>query len=314
MSQQFTPTSFTQQRILVTGATGFIGSHLCARLKASGAIVHGVTRKPGTVLPMCDTTHIADVGIESDVNRLVAGIAPDYIFHLASHVSGSRALEELEPTFQSNLASVVHLLRHVSRSNCKRLVLAGSLEESADATPSSPYAAAKNAATLYARMCFNLYQTPVTIARLFMVYGPGQPDVRKLVPYVAVSLLSGRRAFLSSGVRPVDWVYIDDVVDALMACALDPGTIGKTVDVGTGQLTTVRSVAERIGKFAGSLEGPVFGAVEDRRSEQVRAADPSDATRIIGRPLTPLDEGLRRTVDWYRAKLDAGELDPTEVD
>lgn len=298
----------------MTGATGFIGQHLCTRLRQAGAIVTGVTRQPQASLAGCQTVEVADLSVEQEVAGVLQRATPDFVFHLASRVTGSRSIDELEPTFQANLASVVHLLKHVTSTNVRRLVLAGSLEESRDSVPSSPYAAAKSAATTYARMCFALYQTPVTIARLFMVYGPGQPDVRKLVPYVAVSLLSGRKAFLSSGARPVDWVYIDDVVDALLACALDPETLGKSVDVGTGHLTTVRSVAEQIGKLAGALEGPVFGAVGDRSSEQVRAADPTDAVRIIGRPLTSLDEGLKRTVEWYRSKLSAGELDPSSVD
>ncbi len=281
-------------------------------MSEAGAIVHAISRQPREATISISHQHVADMSIEADVARVIADAQPDYVFHLASRVSGSRSIDEMEPTFSSNLASTVHLLRHVTGTTCRRIVLAGSLEESA--APSSPYAAAKNAASMYARMCFDLYQTPITIARLFMVYGPDQPDVRKLVPYVAVSLLSGRRASVSSGVRPVDWVYIEDVVDALLASASDPATLGKTIDVGTGQLTTVRSVAERIAKLAGSTDGPVFGAVDDRIAEEVRAADPTDAARIIGRPLTPLDEGLRRTVAWYRERLRSGELDPSIVD
>ena len=157
-------------------------------------------------------------------------------------------------------------------------------------------------------MFHELYQTPITIARLFMVYGPGQHDGRKLVPYVALSMLAGKRPALSSGVRPVDWVYIDDVVQALLGCAVAPELNGKTIDIGTGHLTTVRSVAEQIGQLIGKSDGPVFGAIDDRAAEQVRAADPIQAQRLLGRPLTELDEGLKRTVDWYRRRVEKGEL------
>jgi nucleoside-diphosphate-sugar epimerase len=144
-----------------------------------------------------------------------------------------------------------------------------------------------------------LYAAPVVTARLFMVYGPGQRDERKLVPYVVRSLLAGESPRVSSGVRPVDWVYVADVVEALLCCATAPGLEGRTIDVGTGRLTTVRDVALRLSRLIGGGE-PIFGVVEDRPFEQVRAADPAALTALLGRPPTALDAGLRDTVAWYR--------------
>lgn len=306
MSDSFA--NLAQQRVLITGASGFIGSRLCGRLQEIGAEIHSVSRQPLDVAGC--TSHVADLADRAAVDRLLADVCPDYIIHLASHVTGSRAVSEVAATFDSILASTVHLLRAASGTDCRRIVLAGSLEEtdSVDGTPSSPYAAAKSAAAMYARMFFALYQTPVTIARLFMVYGPGQHDVRKLVPYVATSLLSGKTPNLTSGVRPVDWVYVDDVVDALIRCAITPGLEGKTVDVGTGEMTSVRGVAEQIAKLVGRGE-PVFGAVDDRQLEQVRAADVAETRTLIGRPPTTLDDGLRKTVAWYRERVERGEID-----
>ena len=254
--------------------------------------------------------HALDVSDGPSVERLIADIAPRYVFHLASRVNASREVSEVAATFNSNLASTVHLLRALTNTPCRRIVLAGSLEEtdSSNETPSSPYAAAKSAAAMYARMFFELYRTPVTIARLFMVYGPGQRDARKLIPYVAVSLLSGRTPRLGSGVRPVDWVYVDDVVDALVSAAITPGLEGKTIDVGTGRMTTVRSVAEQVATLVGGGQ-PVFGAIDDRPQEQVRAAHPADVSRILGHDLTTLHEGLERTVAWYREQIAGGEFD-----
>lgn len=298
---------YSGKPVLVTGAGGFIGRQLCDKLTKLGAIVHAVVRSDST-LPEGVIPHRLDVSDAQAISQLVAEVAPEFVFHLASRVSGSRALEEIEATFLSNLASTVYLLRAVTETRCRRIVLAGSLEEARDDIPSSPYAAAKSAASMYARMFHRLYGTPITIARLFMVYGPGQSDARKLVPYVSLSLLSGKSPRLSSGVRPVDWVYIDDVVQALLTLAVRPETLGQAVDVGTGQLTTVRSVAEQISRLVGARPGPVFGAIEDRAAEEVRRADPTVASTLLGRPFTDLEHGLRQTVDWYRQKLEQGEF------
>src|SRR5262249_11002191 len=141
--------------------------------------------------------------------------------HLASHVSGSRNLTAVLPTLQANLISTVNLMTAAVEADCPRIVLAGSLEEShgSDAVPSSPYAAAKSSASSYARMFHSLYGLQTITLRIAMVYGPDQPDESKLIPYVIRSLLGGNAPRLSSGRREVDWVYIEDVVDAMIASA-----------------------------------------------------------------------------------------------
>jgi len=125
-----------------------------------------------------------------------------------------------------------NLLIAGAENSAGRMVLAGSFEEpdEVDTAPCSPYAAAKWAASGYARMFHALYQVPVVVAKIFMVYGPGQLDYTKLIPYVTLSLLRGEAPMLSSGARLVDWIYVDDVVDGLIGCAQAPGIEGRTVN------------------------------------------------------------------------------------
>jgi nucleoside-diphosphate-sugar epimerase len=239
------------------------------------------------------------------VRALLDQTRPDLIFHLASHVAGSRAVELVLPTFHGNLTSTVNLLTCATELGCGRLVLTGSMEEPDPSpewpVPSSPYAAAKYAASAYGRMFHALYQTPVVMLRVFMVYGPGQQDVKKLIPYVTLSLLRGETPQLSSGVRQVDWVFVDDVAEAYLAAALAEGAEGKTIEIGTGELVSVRSVVERLFGLVRPDTKPTFGSLTDRAMEQVRAANVEASHRQIGwRAQTDLSEGLRRTVEWYR--------------
>jgi nucleoside-diphosphate-sugar epimerase len=100
----------------------------------------------------------------------------------------------------------------------------------------------------------------------------------------------------------VDWIYIDDVVDALLAAAVAEGVEGRTLDVACGEHVTVREVAERIGRLVGSRVSPRFGALPERPLEQVRVPDVASTDACLAwRARTSLEEGLRRTVDWYRA-------------
>jgi nucleoside-diphosphate-sugar epimerase len=300
-------TYFKQRTVLVTGASGFIGSRLCERLVGLGAVVHGVSRKPRND----DTVSRwwqADLDNVVATRQLVESVAPEFIFHLASFVSGKREMEFVLPALRSNLMSTVNLLISATEYGCSRLVLTGSLEEAegdaAIATPSSPYAAAKGAASTYARMFHSLYGTPVVTARLFMVYGPNQKDRTKLVPYVTLSLLRGQLPQLMSGTREVDWIYVDDVVDAYICLARKEGIDGEMVDIGSGELTSVRGVVEHLVDIILPDTQPEFGRVADRPLERVRVADIAQTYFLTGwKPKIPLAEGLKQTVDWYRNNL-----------
>lgn len=299
--------SLSGQTVLVTGASGFIGSHLCRSLHEQGAEIYAISRVPQSDDRSYIRWYQGDLGHIDTVRGLLGAIKPEVIFHLASHVAGSRDLTLVLPIFHSNLVSTVNLLVTSAQIGCRRIVLTGSLEEPAsgpDAMPSSPYAAAKWSSSAYARMFHELYQTPVVIARLFMVYGPAQRDLRKLIPYVTLSLLQDQAPKLSSGHRQVDWIYVDDVVQGLLAMAQTPGIDGCTIDLGSGVLVPIRVVVQQLIELTGPHIKPLFGALPDRPREQVHMADTATAYKMLGwQPTTQLDKGLELTVNWYREHL-----------
>lgn len=289
--------------VLVTGASGFLGRHLVRRLLATGAEVHAVSRaeRPAEGALRWWRADLADAGA---VDLLFERCRPRRVFHLASWVSGRRELEHVRPAFLANAASTVNLLVAAQASACERVVLAGSMEEpelAAGEPASSPYSAAKGAAALYGRFFHALYGSPVVTARIFMVYGENQPDRSKVVPYAIGEALAGRAPKLSSGARPVDWIHVDDVAQGLLALAAAAGIEGETLDLGSGELVSVREVVERICRATGAPE-PELGALPDRPLEQVRRADVErTAARCGFRPRISLDEGLRRTIEWSRS-------------
>jgi UDP-glucose 4-epimerase len=302
---------FSGRKLLITGASGFIGSHLRHRLRRGDVEVHAVSRTERYSVEDGVRWWQGELAELTVVRELLTAVKPDVIFHLASHVVGARGLDIVAPTFRNNLMSTVNLLIAASEVSCRRIVLTGSLEEpergDPEAVPCSPYAAAKWASSAYARMFHALYQLPVVILRVFMVYGPAQQDLRKLIPYVILSLLRGEAPKLTSGQRPVDWIYVDDVVDGLLAAAQAPAAEGCTIDLGSGVLVSVRAVVQQIVNIVGSSVEPVFGVVPDRPLEQVRAANPTDTVAKLGwSPTIALEEGLKRTVDWYTQQFREG--------
>jgi UDP-glucose 4-epimerase len=244
---------------------------------------------------------------------VVLTVRPAYIFHLASHVAGARDLSMVPITFEANLASTVNLMTAAADTGVKRFITTGSMEEpepdGGDIVPCSPYAAAKWASTAYARMFHALYDFPVVNLRVFMVYGPAQQDLRKLIPYVILETLRGQAPKLSSGERRVDWIYVDDVVDAFLAAATAEGVEGQTVEIGTGNQESVRGIVERLVHTINPDIRPEFGAIGDRPMEVVNVADVERSFAQIGwRAQTTLDDGLKKTADWYAAQLKAGAI------
>ena len=291
--------------ILITGASGFIGSHLCNRLLACGAEVHAVSRQAR----VSDKRNLrwwqSDLRDMDSVCALIKSTRPRIIFHMSSYVAGSRAVEAVLPTFHDNLASTVHLLTAAANADIQRIVLANSSEEpqrcDEHTFPCSPYAAAKWASSMYGRMFHQLFHTPVVMPRVFMTYGPDQKDLKKLVPFVVCQLLRGEQPALGSGKRQADWIYIDDVIEGLLRAAVVSDIEGDVFDLGSGSLTSVREIVERLVAIVGGGVQPVFGALSDRPFEQERAADTSYLSTKLGlQPKTPLDYGLQATVAWYR--------------
>jgi nucleoside-diphosphate-sugar epimerase len=300
-------------RVLVTGASGFIGRRLCRRLSELGAAVEPASRQPAP--DPSSSWHQVDLGSPDQARRLVAETRPDVLFHLASQVNEARERAVVLSTFHANLASTVYLLDAAAAYGCRRIVQTGSLEEPEPgdpvSTPTSPYAAAKWSASAYGRMFHQLWGTPVVLARLFMVYGPEQRDLTKPVPNVIVSLLQGREPLLASGKRPVDWVYVDDVVEGLLRVGVVPALEGQQVDLGSGRLVPVRTVVEQLYTLLDAKREPPFGAIPDRPMEQVRVARSEESEELLGwAPVVPLEEGLSRTVEWYRNELALGRLAP----
>lgn len=293
-------------RVLVTGATGFLGSHLCERLRACGAEVHGVSRseQPAEVGGM--RWWRADLGNAADVERIFRLVRPEVVYHLAGHVTAAPEIAHVLPAFASLLASTVHVLMHATEHGVRRVVLIGSLTEPREPSevPGSPYAAAKSCASVYARMFRELYGTPVVALRVLMAYGPRQSE-DKVIPTVVGSLLRGEVPRLSSGDLAADWIYVDDVVGGLLGASTAPNAVGEEIDLGTGKLTSVREVVERIVEIMRPAVKPVFGALPDRPHEQVRAADVESASIRLGwQATTPLAQGLERTIAWHRQRLE----------
>ncbi len=310
--------TLTGKRVLVTGASGFLGRHLCAHLSRLGAEVHGTSRVPRPEAPGIRWWH-SEITTVGDVEALFEAIDPALVYHLSGEVDTAPHLEMLERTYRSLLTSTICLLSVSARNRKPRLILAGSLEEvdsrDPELVPPSPYSAAKTAASQYARLCHQMYGAPVVVLRTFMGYGPEQSE-KKLVPATLRAILAGQIPKLSSGQRELDWIHVDDIVDAYAAAGLSSDAEGRVLDIGTGRLTSIRTLVKLLVACSGKQAELQFGALEDRVNREPRVADLGPPKAILGwAPKIPLETGLQQTVNWYlrrwtsSASAERGDID-----
>lgn len=294
---------FSSKNILVTGASGFIGSRLCSRLASIGYNVNAISRGNRSVLDNNLKWWFGDLADLKTVGRLLRLIKPDLIFHLAGHVNGNRDINQVVPTFRNILISTVNLLTIYYEMGCGKVIIPGSLEEPSNpnVVPSSPYAAAKCACSTYCKMFYELYHLPIISLRIFRVYGPGQQDISKIEPHVILSLIKGIAPQLTSGVRRLDWIYIDDLITALCKVIETENLEGLTIDIGSGELVSIRDVVSLLVDLINPNIKPLYGALPDRPKEQERVANLTETFNLLGwRPETSLLEGLKYTIDWYQ--------------
>jgi nucleoside-diphosphate-sugar epimerase len=296
------PAALSGRRILVTGASGFLGTPLCRRLQKAGGEVHGTTRSDRARRQGEPHWWRCDVALPGAAEEVLAAVRPDLIVHLSGQSYAAVELELVGSTYESLATSTVRLLTAAARLGSGRFLVVASANEPAraDDPPGSPYAAAKSASTGYGLMFQRAFGVPVVIARPFVVYGPGQSPT-KVIPYVIRSLVHGIAPALSNARMMADWIYLDDVVEGLLRALTVPGLEGCAIDLGTGSRLELRAVVRRIAELLGSTVQPRFGALPDRPHERIRIADTEGAFEKLGwRARVPLDEGLRRTIEWVR--------------
>lgn len=300
------------KKILVIGASSFIGTNLIQQLITLGANVSGTVYKSKSYewqIPIFEL----DITRLNSVSTLLKKIQPEIIFNVSGHVNGSRAIEQLWPTFRINLEGTLNLLTALQETPCERLVITASLDEfqrnPSLLQPVSPYAASKMAANAYARMFHTLYNLPVVIVQPFIAYGIQQKDQQKLLPYTILSLLKGEIPQFTSGARLADWIYISDVVNGFIAAASCKGIEGQTLQLGLGESHSVKEVVSIIFQYLKIPSVPHFNAMADRPFETEVVADISKTyQQVRWKPEVSFQEGIHKTVDWYKDQFEKGLL------
>jgi UDP-glucose 4-epimerase len=313
--------------VLVTGATGFLGSHLTRRLVAIGADVHAVTRQTGPQERFRDVHSsirwwTCDLRDSARVRQLVGDVRPEVVYHLAGFTA-ARAGDHEESdswtaSYSTNLMGTLNLLLVVRQagSRVRRIIRTGGLEEYGDGPlpsredqcerPVSAYSASQLAATQVSRLLHRSAGLPVVSLRPALTYGPGQSQTF-FIPSLIASCLRHESFDMTAGNQTRDLVFVSDVVDACIRAATVPDVDGLVINVGSGCEYRIRDVAELVVRLAGSRTTLRFGSRPPRRFDLERlVCDPGLARTLLGwHASTNLETGIQQTIDWFTAQRSA---------
>jgi dolichol-phosphate mannosyltransferase len=302
-------------RALVTGAGGFVGANLVRRLLRDGHEVHGTSRPGGNYgrlagLPDLNA-HQVDLAVPGSAKALMEEVEPEWVFHLAAHGAYSWQTDARQ-ICEANLLATIELADAAERAGVLAFVHAGSSseygfkdhppDERERPEPNSTYAVAKAAATMYCSHRASVGDLPAVTLRLYSAYGPYE-DPRRLVFTLLKRGVEGRLPPLVAPETARDFVYVEDVCDALVRAAERAGgAAGEIYNVGSGRQTTLRELVDCVRELLAIRVEPVWGTHPRRGWDtDVWCASTSRIERDLGwSAATSIEEGLRETLLWMR--------------
>jgi len=308
-------------RVLVTGATGFIGSRLVRRLVDTDVEVHALSSTVSSMYPtrLVDlrdriALHEGNLIDRSAMDAIVEQVRPTHVFHLGAYTHVGKSWQRVDECIQANVQGTVNLLQALDGSGYQRFVYTGTSEiygdvdvpfrEDAVVKPISPYSVSKYAGERFCRMFHQGHGWPIVMVRPFNGYGPGQsPD--RVIPEIIVRALKGQQLRMTQGRQTREFNFVDDLAEGFVLAGTVEGIEGEVFNLGCGDEVSMRDLATTILDVMGNPITPEFGALPERPTEIWRMySDSTKARERLGwEPSHSLRDGLATTIEWYRAEL-----------
>jgi len=312
------------KKVLVTGAAGFIGSHLVQRLLAEGVDVRAMTHYRGDPslhnLEFLSPEEIArldvvrgDVEDPHFVRRAVEGC--DVVFHLAALIAIPYSYVAPASYVATNVSGTLNVLEacrsegtprmvHTSTSECYGTARYTPIDENHPLQGQSPYSASKIAADKIAESYYNAFDLPVVTIRPFNTYGPRQ-SARAVIPTIISQLAAGRSTIRLGSLAPVrDFTFVTDTAEGFLCGATADGVEGRVINLGVGKGITIGELAQKTVELCGSdarIETDQQRLRPEKSEVLALISDNRAAAEQIGwQPQVSLDEGLRQTIEFVR--------------
>ncbi len=304
---------WNDKKVLITGASGFIGRHLLRYLKTQGAQVIGLDKESS------NTEGIISCNLEN--KHALDTIFQRYSFFACYHLAAIAIVEKGQEipyqTLKSNLLSTLNILELCRLKNVQRIIIASTSHVYGDAPiptsedepprPSRPYETSKTCTDLIAQSYADTFSLPVLIPRFVNIYGPGDRNITRLIPKTIMNILIKNKVTMWGGNALREYLYIDDAIHAydLLAQISDKNLGNNRIyNFGTGKLVSVKTVIDTIISLS-QRKVRISKILAGRNDElPVQQVSWDKASRVLDwHPMIELSDGLAKTIDWYRQKV-----------
>lgn len=310
---------WTDRKVLVTGASGFIGSHLVRKLVQKGANVITLSKTKNLLVKKI-TSHIGKVENFKLLNKLLKTYNIDIIFHLAAQPLVEIGKSTPINTFEVNIKGTWNILEAARQNNVGKIIVASTVHVYGDnprvpfkeeyfPQPSRPYETSKACADLLAQSFADSFNMQIEIPRFVNIYGPGDFNFTRLIPKVMKAVLRGEPVKIWDIGSVRDFLYVDDAIEAylmLVEKELPNKKRVRVLNFGTGKPVKIVDIVKKIIKLTKKeiqleVESTPTGRINEIPKQYVSSVK---AKRLLGwYPQISLEEGLARTFDWYRTNV-----------
>ena len=311
---------FRGKRVVVTGGSGFIASHLVRRLVEGGAEVSVVTKYNSVI----DNVRLAALWekvtpIEADLRNSdslaqIKNLKPDIVYHFAAYNHVGDSFLHVNESMTANANGTANLMEvckdferfvYISTSEVYGYQTECPFVETMTPFPTSPYAVGKYSGELYARMKWHVTKQPIVVIRPFNAFGPYQSP-RAIIAEMIIKCLRGQTIKSTPGTQTRDFNFVSNLVDGFILAATEESAVGEVINIGSGHEISIKDLILKIHKLTNSKSELQIGALENRPTEIWRmAADSGKAKKLLDwTSKVSLDEGLEKTIQWYRKYLE----------
>ncbi|PKM83382.1 MAG: CDP-abequose synthase [Firmicutes bacterium HGW-Firmicutes-14] len=311
--------AFTNKRVLITGASGFIGSHLVKRMIEENAQVFIIARNGSDLwrienLIKDTIIHKADIRDLDKVESCIKNIRPDYVFNMAAYGVDARQKDYFIAA-DTNIIGTMNILNSLIPLGCKKFINIGTCMEYGDKKdiigedchlePFNIYGSTKAAATMLSHQIAAENNIDIVTLRAFGVFGENEGS-HKFFPHIILSLLNNTDVNLTGCEQYRDYCYIENIIDGLLLAALDVTVKNEIFNIGTGVIFQLKYYVDKIYKRMETSSKPNYGAVPYRSGEVWKPHPDINKIKSVLKwePRIGFDEGLDRTIKWYEKNKD----------
>jgi UDP-glucose 4-epimerase len=301
------------KRILITGLNGFIGHHLRCKLRNCGSVIASIDQ----IHPLQpdDNSFTGDILNYDFVKQVCETFQPEYVIHLAAYKGRTINFEDFRQAIDANLIGTLNLIESLSKlSSLKKFVAVGTAEEyglgnapfkcSQREIPISSYSFSKLCMTHLIQTINRLHQFPAIILRPSVAYGPGQ-NIDMFLPALIKSLLQKKAFKMTTGLQKRDFVYIDDIINALILACTGDSNQGEIYNIASSEIITIADVALKVGQKLGGKHLIKFGEFPERKLDiENYILDPEETNNKLGwTAKVSLNDGLDNTIEAFKKEL-----------